>query len=263
MLDILSDGRIDWGVGRGYQGHEFSGFGVDIGKSHLVFREQLEVVKRAWTGEPFSHEGEFFQFPTLECLPTPEQKPHPPIYVAALSPETLVWAAEQGYPVLADQFSPVERLEKNRATYRESAQKAGVDVSGFELPTLRHVYVGETTAKAREEAGAALLWYYRALSRVGSPGGPDGGVPENYSFYRLFGEEGFNPDKDPEGFLDFLFENCTVVGDEAYCRDKLAELQERIGLDYLMAWQNFGGLPHELTLASQRRLIEKVAPTFR
>ena len=116
--------------------------------------------------------------------------------------------------------------------------------------------------KAREQAGPALLWYYRSLARVGSPGTPDGKLPENYSFYRLFGEEGFNPDHDPQGFLDFLFENCTIVGDEAYCRDKLAELQERIGLDYLLAWQNFGDLPHELTMASQRRLIDKVAPAF-
>ncbi len=262
MLDIMSNGRFDWGVGRGYQGHEFSGFGVDIGKSHLIFREQLDLIKRAWTGERFSHDGEFFQFPELECLPTPVQKPHPPIWVAALSPSTAEWAAEHGYPVLTDQFSPIQRIEETRGIYRKKARACSVDVSGFTFPTLRQVYVGETMAKAREEAGPALQWYYRSLARVGSPGGPSGPVPENYSFYRLFGEDGFNPDKDPEGFLSFLFDNCTIVGDEAYCRDKLVELQERIGLDYLLAWQNFGDLPHELTMASQRRLIDKVAPAF-
>ena len=59
-----------------------------------------------------------------------------------------------------------------------------------------------------------------------------------------------------------MFEKCTVVGDEAYCREKLAELKERIDLDYLIAWQNFGNLPHEASMASQRRFIEKVAPAF-
>ena len=78
----------------------------------------------------------------------------------------------------------------------------------------------------------------------------------------MFGEDGFNPDKDPEAFLDFLFENCTIIGDEVYCREKIGELQERIGLDSLIAWQNFGDLPHEAAMASQRRLIEKVAPAF-
>lgn len=263
MLDIMSNGRFDWGVGRGYQAHEFSGFGVDIEKSHLVFREQLQVIERAWTGERFSHDGEFFQFPELECLPTPVQQPGPPIYIAGLSPSTIEWAAENGYPVLSDQFSPTHRLEQNRATYHGAAEKAGADTSGFELPTLRHVYVGETVARAREEAGPALLWYYRALARVGSPGGPGGELPPNYSFYRMFGEDGFNPDGDPDAFLDFLFENCTIVGDEAYCRERISELEERVELDYLLAWQNFGNLPHEATLASQRRLIEKVAPAFR
>ena len=164
--------------------------------------------------------------------------------------------------MLTDQFSPVYRIEKNRALYFECARKAGFDVDAIEFPTLRQVYVGETTAKARGQAGPALRWYYRALARVGSPGGPSGAIPENYSFYNMFGEDGFNPDRDPKAFLDFLFENCTIIGDEAYCRDKIQELKERIRLDSLIAWQNFGDLPHEATLASQRRFIEKVAPAF-
>jgi len=262
MLDQLSGGRIDWGAGRGYQGHEFTGFGVDITKSHLIFREQLQVIQRAWSGERFSHDGEFFRFPELEVLPTPVQRPHPPVYIAALSPETLDWAAENAYPVLTDQFSPVSRIEENRARYRPRAEAAGVDLAATRLPTLRQVYVGESMEKAREEAGPALLWYYRALARVGSPGGPDGSLPENYSFYRIWGEDALNPDEDREGFLKFLFDECTIVGDEAFCRDKLQEHQERYGLDSLIAWQNFGDLSHEQTLASQRRFIEKVAPAF-
>ena len=262
MLDIMSGGRFDWGVGRGYQAHEFAGFGADIAKSHLVFREQLEIVHRAWTGERFSYDGEFYQIPELVCLPTPVQEPHPPIWIAALSPSTAEWAAQNDYPMLTDQFSPVHRIEETRGLYHAAGESAGVDTRRFELPVLRQVYVGETMKKAREEAGPGLLWYYRSLARVGSPGGPSGELPENYSFYRMFGEDGFNPDKDPQGFLDFLFENCTIIGDEAYCRDKLAELSERIDLDYLLAWQNFGGLPHEATMASQRRLIEKVAPAL-
>jgi len=258
MLDIMSNGRFDWGVGRGYQAHEFSAFDVDIAASHRIFREQLEIVCRAWTGEPFAHEGEFFRFPELACLPTPVQKPRPPIWIAALSPTTFDWAADNHYPVLTDQFSPWHRIEKHRLRYRERAQQAGFETEGLEFPTLRHVYVGETMKRAREEAGPALLWYYRALARVGSPGGPSGEIPENYSFYRLFGDDEFSPDRDPEAFLEYLFENCTIVGDAAYCRDKLDELRERIGLDYLIAWQNFGNLPAEAALASQRRLIDKV-----
>jgi alkanesulfonate monooxygenase SsuD/methylene tetrahydromethanopterin reductase-like flavin-dependent oxidoreductase (luciferase family) len=262
VLDILSQGRIDWGVGRGYQRHEFEGYGIDIEQSHLIFREQLEIIRRAWTGERFAWDGEFFRFPELQVLPTPVQRPHPPIWIAALSPSTLEWAADRGYPILTDQFSPISRIEETRSVYFERASRAGVDVEEVELPTLRQVYVGESQKQAREEAGRGLLWYYRSLARVGSPGGSDGKLPENYSFYRLFGEDGFNPDRDPEGFLDFLFENCTIVGDASYCREKISELRERCRVNHLMAWQNFGDLPHEASLASQRRFIEKVAPAF-
>jgi len=189
------------------------------------------------------------------------QQPGPPIYIAALSPSSIEWAASHGYPVLADQFSPISRLESNRALYLENAKNA--DAASLELPTLRQVYVGETMEKAREEAAEGLLWYYRSLVRVGSPAGKPGDpLPENYSFYRIFGEDGFNPDADPDGFLKFLFDECTVIGDAAYCRDRIAELEERIGLNHLIAWQNFGDLTHEQTMASQRRLIEKVAPAF-
>jgi alkanesulfonate monooxygenase SsuD/methylene tetrahydromethanopterin reductase-like flavin-dependent oxidoreductase (luciferase family) len=261
MLDILSEGRIRWGVGRGYQGHEFEGFGVDITRSHEIFYEQLEIIEKAWTGEVISHEGEFFQFDALQCFPNPVQEPAPQIYIAALSPSSIEWAAKKEYPVLADQFSPISRLESNRALYL--SQSASPDAATRELPTLRQVYVGETMAKAREEAAEGLLWYYRSLARVGSPGGKPGDpLPENYSFYRMFGEEGFNPDKDPEAFLKFLFDECTVIGDAAYCRDRLTELRERVGLNHLIAWQNFGDLTHEQTMASQKRLIEDVAPAF-
>jgi len=262
MLDQLSGGRIDWGAGRGYQKHEFDGFGVPIEKSHLIFREQLEVIQRAWTGEAFAHEGEFFQFPKLQVLPTPVQQPGPPVYIAALSPETIDWAADAGYPVLTDQFSPVSRIEENRARYRPRAEAAGVDVAATRLPTLRQVYVGETMAKAREHAAPALLWYYRTLAAVGSPGGKDGTLPDNYTFYRIWGDDALDPDADREGFLKFLFDECTIIGDAAFCRDKLQEHRERYGLDHLISWQNFGNLSHEATMASQRRFIEKVAPAF-
>lgn len=260
MLDHLSGGRIDFGMGRGYQRHEFDGFGVDIEKSHLIFKEQLEIIEKAWEGKRFAWDGEFFHFDELEVMPTPVQKPRPPLYVAALSTSTLEWAADSGYPVLSDQFSPSYRLAKMRRIYLERAEKAGADPEALELPMLRQVYVGESMAEARERAGPALLWYYRSLAKVGSPGGISGKLPENYSTYNLFGEEGMNPDADPQGFLDFLFENCVIVGDASYCREKLVELRETCRLNSIITWQNFGGLPHEASRASQRRFIEDVAP---
>ena len=260
MLDHMSHGRIDWGTGRGYQRHEFDGFEVDITKSHLIFREQLEIIKGLWTQEEFSYDGDFYHIEPMVLLPKPYQKPHPPIWIAALSPSTLEWCAQNQYATLTDQFAPWDKIEEARQTYHAIAAESDFDSKSVELPLLRQVYVGESMAKASEEATPALLWYYRVLANVGSPGGSTGDIPENYSFYKMFGEDMLNPDRDPDSFVEFLFENCTIIGDAEYCRDKIAEMEERLGLNYLITWQNFGGLPHEATMASQKRFIEEVVP---
>ncbi len=268
MLDHLSGGRLEIGVGRGGVFEAFFwGQDSDVEANYARYRETLSAVQNGLSHDELTHHGEFYNFDELQCFPNPIQKPGPVIYVAALSPPTIEWAAQNGYPVLADQFSPVARLAKNRQLYLETAAKTsgdpGIDPDQVEIPTLRQVYVGETMKKAREEAAIGLLWYYRSLARVGSPAGKASDpLPENYSFYRMFGEDGFNPDKDPEGFLEFLFDECTIIGDAAYCRDRVAQLNEEIGLEHVICWQNFGGLSHEQTLASQKRLIEDVAPAF-
>jgi len=227
MIDHMSQGRLDWGTGRGYQGHEFAGFQVDISKSHLIFREQLEIIKGCWTQERFGYKGDFYNFEPVPCLPKPYQKPHPPVWIAALSPSTVEWCGDHGYPILTDQFAPTHKIVESRALYRERCAKIGVNIDRFELPTLRHVHVGKTFKEAREAAKPALLWYYRALANVGSPGGHGGKIPDNYSFYRMFGEDGFNPDKDPDNFCEYLFDNCVICGDAAFCRERIAELKER------------------------------------
>ncbi len=241
MLDIMSGGRFQWGIGWGDPVHLPDDSSAGDEEGSRVFREQLEILERAWTGAPFSYEGEFFQIPELQCLPTPVQQPCPPVWIAALSHAGVEWAAANDRPVWIDALSPVHRIEERRRIYREAGEAAGHDVSRFELPVLRHVYVGETMRTAREEAGRALLRHYRS-------------VPVEAA--------GLDPEAAPDAFLDWLFENCAVVGDAAYCRDRIAELSERTGLDSLVGWQNFGDLPHPASLASQRRLIEKVAPAL-
>ncbi len=200
-LDIQSGGRFEWGVSPGDASDE----------GRRIFREQLTIARTAWTGESFRHDGDFFQIPELQCLPAPVQQPHPPIWIAALDRPTVEWAGQNGLGIFGDAAAPTAQLEDTRRVHREAVSAARRDPVG--LPVVRRMYVGETTARAREEAGPA-------------------------------------PDAE------------SIVGDAIYCRDRIVELHERIGLDRLVCWQSFGRLPHEAILASQRRLIEKVAPAF-
>ena len=80
LLDVLSDGRVNWGAGRGFDAREYQVFDVARDDSYAVFRENLEIVLEAWTNEKLTYNGEFSQFEEVEVLPKPLQEPHPPVW---------------------------------------------------------------------------------------------------------------------------------------------------------------------------------------
>src|SRR4051812_18624608 len=105
LLDVLSGGRVNWGAGRGNDPTEFGVFGLDRDSSYGRFRENVEIVLRAWKDERLTYEGEYFQFRDVEVLPKPLQQPHPPVWVAASSPSAIAWAGNCGYSILMDPHS--------------------------------------------------------------------------------------------------------------------------------------------------------------
>src|SRR5205809_6858251 len=96
MVDILSGGRLEFGLGRGYKPNEFRGFGVSMERTRERFDECLEVIRRAWTAERVTREGEFYTVRDVRVLRSPLQKPHPPFWTAAVSPDTHTLAARKG-----------------------------------------------------------------------------------------------------------------------------------------------------------------------
>jgi alkanesulfonate monooxygenase SsuD/methylene tetrahydromethanopterin reductase-like flavin-dependent oxidoreductase (luciferase family) len=259
MLDLLSDGRIDWGVGRGYQRHEFDAFEVDISESRSRFQEALEIVKAAWGEEPFAHQGSHWTFDTVDVLPKPVQRPGIPTYVAAISPDSVRWAGEAGCPLLVDQFSSFDRLTQGRKEY-EAAYRAAGHEDAIDAVALRQVFVGRTREEARDIAGPALLWYYRMLAKVGSPARHGEELPESYEAYRAFATiSDVAAEGNGDDFLDLLFDQVAVCGDAAEVTDRLTALHES-GYGSVICWSNFGGIRHEDTLASMRRFVDEVAP---
>ena len=115
MLDVLSGGRVNWGAGRGFDKVEFEAFGVGREDSYPMFRESVEIVLEAWTSERLTYKGKYHTFEDIEVLPKPVQKPHPPVWIAASSPEAASWAAEQGHSILMDPHSPHVQIGQKRA----------------------------------------------------------------------------------------------------------------------------------------------------
>ena len=115
-VDILSGGRLNFGIGRGGQKHEFDGYGVDWLTSLERYQEAFQIVLKAWEGKPFSFNGRFFEFPELYVNPMPEQRPHPPLFQPTLSPASIAAVVPQNItPIVGASFSSKDRIRDNFA----------------------------------------------------------------------------------------------------------------------------------------------------
>ena len=118
-LDLISGGRFDFGIGKGYRHNEFVGFGVPQAEAEARFEEGLAVILRAFRSrERFSHHGRFWQFEDIVVEPPPAQQPHPPFWVAAASPASIRKAAARGFNLILDQYAAPEQIGERIALYR-------------------------------------------------------------------------------------------------------------------------------------------------
>src|SRR5262245_5721619 len=111
MLDVMSGGRLDFGIGKGYRYNEFRGFNIPREEADARFEEALEVITRAWTSrQRFSHQGRFWTFNDIVVEPPPLQRPHPPFWVAAGSEASIRRAAARGFRLILDQYAAPDEI---------------------------------------------------------------------------------------------------------------------------------------------------------
>ncbi|MGH7099769.1 MAG: LLM class flavin-dependent oxidoreductase [Stellaceae bacterium] len=125
-LDLLSNGRLDFGVGKGYRAYEFSGFCVPQEEADERFAEAMEVICKAWTAPGrFSHHGRNWHFDNIVVEPSPVQRPHPPFWLGAGSAASIQRAAREGYNLLLDQIAPTDVIIERVRTFRDACERAG------------------------------------------------------------------------------------------------------------------------------------------
>ena len=125
-LDLMSGGRLDFGIGKGYRHSEFEGFCIPPEEAQARFDEALEIILMAWrTRERFAHEGRFWRFQNVLVEPPPKQTPHPPLWAGAGSPASIQRAAERGHNLILDQFASAEELRGRIALFRAAAEACG------------------------------------------------------------------------------------------------------------------------------------------
>src|SRR5712692_296848 len=117
-VDLLSGGRLDVGLGRGYQRYEFERFGCDLNESRQRWEEAVDIILLALAGKPFSYDGKYYKIPETTVFPQPVQQPHPPIWVTAQSPESIETTVKRGFHLLSGGFGvPIERLREFRRIF--------------------------------------------------------------------------------------------------------------------------------------------------
>jgi alkanesulfonate monooxygenase SsuD/methylene tetrahydromethanopterin reductase-like flavin-dependent oxidoreductase (luciferase family) len=231
MADILSGGRLEFGVGLGYRKYEFDGLRVPLEEKLERFQEALRIIIGVWTKDEFSYEGKFWTVPRLTLVPKPLQKPHPPVWIATRlgTAAQISYAAEHGYKLLCAWAARAELRQTYDLLRQANAQRGNTE--SIEFTCLRHVFVGETDKEAMA-LGRDYVEYYMNSTALFRP------IGAHERDEMIFG----GPD--------------TVVG-------KLRSLERDAGVNNVICWMNFGGLPKELVLRSMRLFAGEVMPRLR
>ena len=154
-LDILANGRVDIGLGRGYQYYEFERLGLELDTARARWEESVDVILKALGGGSFSYDGKLFKIPETSVFPQPLQQPHPPIWVTAQSPESVEAAVRRGFNVLTGGFGvPIERMAEFRKLFDRYVAELRLPRTP-ELGVQRAVYVTDSEEDARAAAEEA------------------------------------------------------------------------------------------------------------
>jgi alkanesulfonate monooxygenase SsuD/methylene tetrahydromethanopterin reductase-like flavin-dependent oxidoreductase (luciferase family) len=149
-LDLMSGGRLELGVGKGYRHSEFAGFCTPYHEAQARFEEALQVIIRAWTSHVrFSHNGRFWQYEDVIVEPPPSQKPHPPIWIAAGKPDSIRSVAARGCKLLLDQFASTETVGERVALFRAECEARGRTFDPMDVAVARNLYVARDAVDAQ------------------------------------------------------------------------------------------------------------------
>ncbi|SDH83858.1 Flavin-dependent oxidoreductase, luciferase family (includes alkanesulfonate monooxygenase SsuD and methylene tetrahydromethanopterin reductase) [Sinosporangium album] len=246
-VDILSGGRLDLGIGSGYQAGEFSGYGLDIADKHSRFDESLEVLRRIWTeDQPFTHEGEHWRY--LDCYPQPRpmQQPHPPIWLATDGPQGMATCASNDWGVLLPQGASWSKVGEKVATYQDALTQAGKSVDDGKLWLARGFYTAATTEKARAEATGPYIDFLTLAGQLAGPKGLPGA-----------GGRTSSPDE-----LDAKINDTAIFGSPEDCIESFIRARE-LGVRRIMLFVHMGQLQHQQILDSLALFGKEVLPVVK
>ena len=242
ILDHLSGGRFEFGIGRGASPHELDALGIDSAQSAKMYAEAFDTISRCFTQASVTTAGEFWSLKDYAVEMHPLQRPHPPMWYAVGSPESVVWPARNGVNVVCG--GPVSRVRAISERYREEVAAAGRH-SGAEplIGVNRYIIVAGTDREAHEIGRKAWPAFYGNFIKL----------------WRKHGTEPVNA-RLPPTFDQLIESGNAVAGSARTVAQILAEQVVRGGLNYIIGSFVFGTMPHAEATASVRSFADEVIP---
>jgi alkanesulfonate monooxygenase SsuD/methylene tetrahydromethanopterin reductase-like flavin-dependent oxidoreductase (luciferase family) len=244
ILDHLSGGRFEFGIGRGASPHELDALGIDSAKAARMYAEAFDTIQRCFSQEAVTTTGEFWRLNDYVVEMKPLQRPRPPLWYAVGSPDSVVWPARNGVNVVCG--GPVSRVRAVADRYREEADAAGLDGTAPLIGFNRYIIVGGTDREAQEIGRKAWPAFYESFIKL----------------WRKHGTEPVNA-KLPPSFDQLAESGHAIVGSARTVAQLLSDQVSRAGVNYVIGSFMFGSMPHAEAAASIRRFAEDVMPVVK
>ena len=257
VLDVISNGRVEFGIGRGSIPTHFSGFGIDQTESRGRMMEALDMIRQAWTSERVSFHGQFYSVDDIAVVPKPVQQPHPPIRAAANSLDTFELMGRLGYPIfVASQVNPYAKMRELIPVYHQARAAAGhAEARAEDISLLGPLYVGNSQGQIREELEPSIRRFLQSVSSIYSSQGQDLG-PESSRIKEVL-------ERVRRMTYDKVAEVMGIFETPQACVERLQALREEFGMGRMICWFNPGGtVPHSQVLRSMELFAAKVMPHF-
>lgn len=243
MVDAISGGRLEFGIGSGNTELDYRVFGVTRENDRQRLHEALDVILKVWRSDRAGYEGDFWKFDELTLYPRPIQQPHPPIWVAGTSDEGLGWAGRHGYHTMTvGHPHPPEKVRAGVEAWKQGLIEAGYDPREKHCQFHVRTHVNDSAEQARL-IGMAAVKRYDEISRIGrrSLTAP----PGEYDWEMM------------------LATGRNNYGNPEQCIENIHNAMKHYYFDTLTTTFNFGGIPHAEILKSMRLFAREVMPAFR
>ncbi len=258
VVDVISNGRVEFGIGRGSIPTHFSGFGIDQSESRGRMMEALDMIRQAWTSERVSFHGQFYSVDDIAVVPKPVQQPHPPIRAAANSLDTFELMGRLGYPIfVASQVNPYAKMRELIPVYHQARAAAGhAEARAEDISLLGPLYVGNSQGQIRAELEPSIRRFLQSVSSIYSSQGQDLG-PESSRIKEVL-------ERVRRMTYDKVAEVMGIFETPQACVERLQALHEEFGMGRMICWFNPGGsVPHSQVMRSMELFAAKVMPHFR